>query len=125
MSNLLKIAKALPIFKKGSKTQVSNYRPISVLSCINKIFEKLLAKRIYSFLEKHQILYEFQYGFRTGHSTTHALTEISDRLKLAINNNKLTCGLFLDLSKAFDTVNHKSCSLSSITMESEDQHTIY
>ena len=105
--NLLKIAKVLPIFKKGSKTQVSNYRPISVLSCINKIFEKLLAKRIYSFLEKHQMLYEFQYGFRTGHSTTHALTEIADRLKLAINNNKLTCGLFLDLSKAFDTVNHK------------------
>ena len=58
--NLLKIAKVLPIFKKGSKTQVSNYRPISVLSCINKIFEKLLAKRIYSFLEKHQMLYEFQ-----------------------------------------------------------------
>ena len=92
--NLLKIAKVLPIFKKGSKSQVSNYRPISVLSCINKIFEKILAKRIYSFLEKHQTLYEFQFGFRTGHSTTHALIEISDRIKLAFNNNKLMCGLF-------------------------------
>ena len=104
--DMLKIAKVLPIFKKGSKFSVSNYRPISVLSCINKFFEKLLAKRIYSFLEKNQILYEFQYGFRTGHSTTHALIEISDRIKLAINSNELMCGLFLDLSKAFDTVNH-------------------
>lgn len=104
--DLLKIAKVSPIFKSGSKNLTSNYRPISVLSCINKIFEKILAKRIYSFLEKHQILYEFQYGFRTGHSTTHALIEIADRLKLAINKNELTCGLFLDLSKAFDTVNH-------------------
>ena len=103
---MLKIAKVLPIFKKGSKSSVSNYRPISVLSCINKIFEKLLAKRIYSFLEKQKILYEFQYGFRTGHSTTHALIEITDRIKLAINNNELMCGIFLDLSKAFDTVNH-------------------
>ena len=105
--DMLKIAKVLPIFKKGSKSLVSNYRPISVLSCINKIFEKLLAKRIYSFLEKQNILYEFQYGFRTGHSTTHALIEITDRIKLAINNNELMCGIFLDLSKAFDTVNHK------------------
>ena len=96
----------LPIYKQGSKSSVSNYRPISVLSCINKIFEKLLAKRIYSFLEKQHILYEFQYGFRTGHSTTHALIEISDKIKLAINDNELMCGLFLDLSKAFDTVNH-------------------
>ena len=104
---MLKIAKVLPIFKKGSKSLVSNYRPISVLSCINKIFEKLLAKRIYSFLEKQNVLYEFQYGFRTGHSTTHALIEITDRIKLAINNNELMCGIFLDLSKAFDTVNHK------------------
>ena len=104
--DLLKIAKVLPIYKKGSKSSVSNYRPISVLSCINKIFEKLLAKRIYSFLEKQHILYKFQYGFRTGHSTNHALIEISDKIKLAINDNELMCGLFLDLSKAFDTVNH-------------------
>ena len=105
--DLLKIAKVLPIFKNGSKSLVTNYRPISVLSCINKIFEKLIAKRIYSFLEKYNILYEFQYGFRKGHSTTHALIELADQIKLAINDNELTCGLFLDLSKAFDTVNHK------------------
>ena len=104
--DMLKIAKVLPIFKNGSKTSVSNYRPISVLSCINKIFEKLLAKRIYSFLEKNHILYEFQYGFRKGHSTNHALIEITDRIKLAIEDKELICGIFLDLSKAFDTVDH-------------------
>ena len=104
--DLLKVAKVLPIFKKGDPTLCSNYRPISVLSCINKILEKILYKRIYAFLEEQNILYEFQYGFRKGHSTEHALIEIVDKIKFAIDNNELTCGIFLDLSKAFDTVNH-------------------
>ena len=102
----LKIAKVIPIFKKGDPKITSNFRPISVLSCINKLFEKLISKRIYEFLEQHKILYEFQYGFRQGHSTTHALTEIVDKIKLGIDKNEITCGIFLDLSKAFDTVNH-------------------
>ena len=104
--DILKIAKVLPIFKKGDSKLTSNYRPISVLSCINKIFEKILFKRIYNFLEKHSVLYEFQYGFRQGHSTTHALIEIVDKIKKSIDKNELTCSIFLDLSKAFDTVNH-------------------
>ena len=103
----LKIAKVIPIFKKGDPSLASNYRPISVLSCINKIFEKILFRRLYNFLEKYNILYEFQFGFRQGHSTEHALVEIIDKIKLAMDNNELTCGLFLDLSKAFDTVNHE------------------
>ena len=106
--DLLKVAKVLPIFKKGDQTLCSNYRPISVLSCINKILEKIIYKRIYEFLEKQNILYEFQYGFRKGHSTEHALIEIVDKIKLAMDNNELTCGIFLDLSKAFDTVNHET-----------------
>ena len=103
----LKIAKVIPIFKKGDPSLASNYRPISVLSCINKIYEKILFIRLYNFLEKYNILYEFQFGFRQGHSTEHALVEIIDKIKQAIDNNELTCGLFLDLSKAFDTVNHE------------------
>ncbi|CAL4237601.1 unnamed protein product, partial [Meganyctiphanes norvegica] len=83
----------------------SNYRPISVLSCINKMFEKIISKRIYNFLEKYNLLYEFQYGFCQGHSTSHALVEI--KIKFAMDNNEMTCGIFLDLSKAFDTVNHE------------------
>merc|ERR1712030_155306 len=79
----LKIAKVIPIFKKGDPSLASNYRPISVLSCINKIFERLIFNRIYKYLEKFNILYEFQYGFRQGHSTTHALVEIVDKIKMA------------------------------------------
>ena len=103
----LKIAKVLPIFKKGATNTLSNYRPISVLSVLNKIFEKLLYKRLYKFLNKHKVLYEYQFGFRQGHSTSHALIEIIDSIKSAIDNNKYVCGIFLDLSKAFDTVNHE------------------
>ena len=103
----LKIAKVIPIYKKGDPSLTSNYRPISVLSCINKIYEKILFKRLYNFLEKYNILYEFQFGFRQGHSTEHALIEIVDKIKQAMDNNEITCGLFLDLSKAFDTVNHE------------------
>ena len=105
--DLLKIAKVLPIFKKGDHSLTSNYRPISVISCINKIFERLIFNRIYKYLEKFNILYEFQYGFRQGHSTTHALVEIVDKIKMAMDNKETTCGIFLDLSKAFDIVSHE------------------
>ena len=83
-----------------------NYRPISTLSAIAQIFEKLVCKQIVNYLEKHEILYEFQFGFRKGHSTAQAIAEITDNLRKAIDNNQYSCGVFLDLSKAFDTVNH-------------------
>ena len=95
-----------PIFKKGSKSDPGNYRPISVLSQVNKVFEKFLHKRLYKYLSKFKILYEYQFGFREGHSTTQALVEITDRLKKAIDAKELTCGIFIDLTKAFDTVDH-------------------
>ena len=102
----LKIAKCIPIFKKGRKTDPSNYRPISILSIINKLYEKLLYKRLYKYFTKFNILYDYQYGFRQKHSTTQALIEITDYLKNAIDKKKYICGIFLDLTKAFDTVNH-------------------
>merc|ERR1712179_118848 len=104
--DLLKIARVTPIYKKGSKSDPSNYRPISVLSQVNKIYEKLLHKRLYKYLTKFEILYEYQFGFREGHSTTQALVEITDRIKRALDNKDLTCGIFIDLTKAFDTVDH-------------------
>ena len=74
----LKLAHALPIYKKGSRRLVSNYRPISLLSNLNKILEKIMHKRVYAFLEKYEILYELQFGFRAGYSTTHALIHMTD-----------------------------------------------
>ena len=103
----LKIAKVIPIFKKGDPSSVNNYRPISILSTINKIFEKILYTRIINYINKSNLLYKYQYGFRKNHSTEHALTEIVDQIRFSIDDKKMTCGIFIDLSKAFDTVNHQ------------------
>ena len=104
--DLLKSAKVIPIFKKGSKLQTSNYRPISLLSNLNKILEKLMFNRVYSFLEKNKILYYLQFGFRQKHSTNHTLVDITETIREALDNGKTACGVFIDLQKAFDTVNH-------------------
>ena len=103
----LKIAKVIPVFKKGDQMSVNNYRPISILSPINKIFEKILYSRLIKYIDKSNILYKYQFGFRKNHSTEHALIELVDQIKLNMGGNKMTCGIFIDLSKAFDTVNHK------------------
>ena len=104
--DLLKTARVTPIYKKGVKSDPGNYRPISVLSQVNKVFEKILHKRLYKYLTKFKILYEYQFGFREGHSTTQALAEITDRLKNVMDDKELSCGIFIDLTKAFDTVDH-------------------
>ena len=85
---------------------MNNYRPISLLSIFDKIIEKLMHKRLYNFLEINNILYEKQYGFRKKNSTIFSLIEITKRIKESIDNKKFGCGIFIDLSKAFDTVNH-------------------
>ena len=70
------------------------------------VFEKLVYNQLNSFIEKNNIIYNYQFGFRKKHSTEQAILELTDNLKLAIDNKQITCGLFLDFSKAFDTVNH-------------------
>ena len=90
----------------GEDTDPSNYRPISTLSALAQMFEKLICKQLVSYLEKEKILCEFQLGFRKGHST-HAITEIAENLRKAVDNNMYPRGVFLDFSKAFDTVKHK------------------
>ena len=104
--NNLKVAKVTPIFKKGDPSSVNNYRPISILSTINKIFEKILYTRLTKYINDFQLLYKYQFGFRKNHSTEHALIEITDQIRFSMDNNQITCGIFVDLSKAFDTVNH-------------------
>ena len=102
----LKTANIIPIYKKDDHTVCNNYRPISLLSNISKIIEKLVHKWQTTFLNKNAILYEKQFGFRNNHSTTHALLEITEKIKQACDAGQFACGVFLDLQKAFDTVNH-------------------
>jgi hypothetical protein len=103
----LKIAKVVPIYKSGAANEVGNYRPISVLPVVSKIFEKLIYNRISAYIDKHSILSEFQFGFRKGKSSYMALNLLVDKLHQALNENKYTLGIYLDLSKAFDTLDHK------------------
>ena len=102
----LKHAKVIPIFKGDDETEVSNYRPISLLSIFNRIFEKVMFTRLKNFLQKHNVLNQNQYGFRENHSTEHAILDLVNQIQLNMNESKYTCGIFIDIRKAFDTVNH-------------------
>ena len=103
----LKVAKVIPIHKKGDSTSVNNYRPISILNTVNKIFEKILHTRLSTYIENSDLLYKYQFGFRKNHSTELALIEMVDQIKMSLDAGNITCGIFVDLSKAFDTVNHE------------------
>ena len=103
----LKVAKVLALHKGGSTEELNNFRPISLLSIFDKIIEKLMHKRLYGFLEEHAILCENQFGFRKGYSTLYALIEIIEKIKHSVDQGKFGCGIFIDLKKAFDTVNHE------------------
>ena len=105
--DMLKIAKVIALFKAGSTEEVNNYRPISLLPIFDKIIEKLMHKQLYAFLEVHDILFKNQFGFRKKCSTAHSLIEITEKIKESIDSGKFGCGIFIDLKKAFDTVNHE------------------
>ena len=102
-----KVANIIPILKKGCPTSINNYRPIALLSIFNKILEKLMYKRMVYYVQDKNILFKNQFGFRSGHSTSQAILLITDKIQKAIENKKYSCGIFLDLTKAFDTVNHE------------------
>ena len=102
----LKIAKVIPIYKSGSTMELNNYRPISVLNIFSKVFERLMYDRLTQFLDKYNILYHNQYGFRQYHSTHHALITLVDKITKSLDSGDIVIGVFLDLKKAFDTVDH-------------------
>ena len=104
--NRMKLANIFPIHKGDDKDNCNNYRPIALLSNISKIIEKLVHARLYFYLERNNILYQHQYGFRLNHSTTHALIATTEEIRHACNNGEYACITYLDLKKAFDTVNH-------------------
>ena len=105
--NDMKTAKVIPVFKSGDRLQFSKYRPISLLPQFSKILEKIFNKRLMSFIENHHVLTDRQYGFRSNHSTLLALTEFVEKVTSAIDKQESTIGVFIDLKKAFDTVDHK------------------
>ena len=102
----MKVAKVTPIFKNGEKSSISNYRPISVLPCFSKILERIMYNRLYDYFTVNSILFNKQFGFRAGHSTEHALLELIDQICDSFNDKNYFLGIFIDLSKAFDTVDH-------------------
>ena len=90
----LKLAKTMPLHKKGSTLNLNNYQPISLLSVFSKIYEKIMYAILYQFLEKSELFYSLQFGFRAKHSTNHALISITETIKESTDNNKLGCGVF-------------------------------
>ena len=102
-----KIAKVAPVFKKGDKADLNNYRPISVLPTAARVFEKLIYNQFYKFLVDNNLLCNKQYGFRSLHSTALALGNVTDRWLLSFDKACMRSVIFLDIKKAFDTVDHQ------------------
>lgn len=102
----LKIAKVTPIYKSGSKLDPSNYRPISVLPVISKVFERILYDRLDKFLNSNKFFSKKQYGFRPKSNTLSATIDLVTKIKNKIDQKQIAVGVFIDLKKAFDTVSH-------------------
>ena len=105
--SVLKTAKIVPVFKKDSKLEYSNYCQISLLSNIETILEKCMYKRLHTFLDNKSIIYDLRFGFRQQYSTFHVLTNITENIRKALDDGNIGCGNFVDLQKAFDTVDHQ------------------
>ena len=102
----LKTAKVIPLYKSNDKQLIKNYRPVSLLLVFSKIFERIVYNRLYSFIQKYQLLYKYQFGFQKNYGTNTALIVLIDKIMNSLNNGENVLGLLLDFSKAFDCVNH-------------------
>ena len=102
----LKIAKIIPLFKKDNPENIVNYRPIALLPIFSKLLERLMYDRLYDFLTKNHILIPEQFGFRKNHSTSLSVINFTDNILQNMDKGNVCCGVFMDLSKAFDTIDH-------------------
>lgn len=103
---ILKLGTITPVHKKGDTQLFDNYRPISLLPIFGKLFEKILYTRLYDFLTAHNVIYSKQFGFRQNHSTAHAVNFSVNKILTELENKNHVIGIFVDLSKAFDTIDH-------------------
>ena len=101
-----KLARVVPLYKKGSKLDPGNYRPVSILCAISKVIERLVYEQINTYLSNHKLMFEFQSGFRRSHSTDTCLLYMTDYIRREVDVGKYCGMVMLDLQKAFDTVNH-------------------
>ena len=106
MPNSLKFAKVVPVFKKGNANDLTNYRPIAILPLFAKILEKIIHERLYTFLQVNNVLTDAQFGFRKKISTALAVSNLCTYIQNELEKNNFCIGLFMDLSKAFDTIDH-------------------
>ena len=106
MPDFLKTSLIIPIYKTGPKTDLANYRPISLLSYIDKALEKAIHSRLYKFLSKNEFFCKNQFGFRENHSTELALLSLTERIYEAVDNKKYVIIVSVDLRKAFDVIQH-------------------
>ena len=102
----MKTGKVAPVYKNDDKNDLNNYRPISVLTQFNQLFERLIAKRLLNFFEKFNLITKKQFGFLKKHCTEHAILDLKEYLLKNLEKKHVTALLFLDLQKAFDTVSH-------------------
>ena len=101
-----KIAQVTPIYKADDVNEIGNSRPISVIPCFSKILERIMHNRVFKYLTTNEILHKKQFEFQQGHSTKHAIIQLIDQINNSFEKNHFTLGIFIDLSKAFDTVDH-------------------
>ena len=105
--SVVKIAKVIPLHKEQPGVDYTNYRPITLLSNIEKIIEKIMYKRLYNFVDINNLIYLLQFDFRPKYPTTHALVNLTYSIRQPLYKASFGCGIFVDLQKAFDTADHK------------------